>query len=395
MSPSCSLSRYFSPASFGTSSSCFGGHAVAVDRAVLGGSGLPASNRGVSEFRNADGTLTVGIDWFSASVDLTATLREVGFLDNDAQDEVRQWIDASADNARIAALQVFCWFFSGLGLELDEAASGGRFYLWRVKIINAAKEFVGMIELGGENCRRADGTYTARIELTGDGCKTMSAARCGHAKRWLELRAKLESCAGRITRVDACADDLLGKYPLKLAQKWYSDGEFDQRGQRPKAQLVDDYDSGDGKTLYVGGKKSEKQLRVYEKGREQGDKNSPWVRYEAQFRASNRKELPLDILRDPASYLLGAYPVLRFLHCVATRIDITKAAVDATVKSVRRHLRRQYGATLNVIVKNCPDADALKAVIESCTSPKLPKWFTGDVAAHWPEIAAVQPTSKG
>ncbi|RNK55244.1 replication protein, partial [Xanthomonas vasicola pv. vasculorum] len=32
--------------------------------------GLPSSNRGVSEFSNSDGTLTVIIDWFSASVDL-------------------------------------------------------------------------------------------------------------------------------------------------------------------------------------------------------------------------------------------------------------------------------------------------------------------------------------
>ncbi len=368
---------------------------MAVERAVLEGSGLPSSNRGVSEFRNETGTLTVGIDWFSASVDLFAALREVDFTEGETQEEMRQWIDASAENARVAALQVFCWFFAGLGLELDLAASGGRFYLWRVKILNAAKEFVGMIELGGEECRRADGTYTARIELTGTGCKSVGAARCGHAKRWLELRAKLESCAGRITRVDVCADDLIGDYPLRLAQKWYADGEFDNRGQRPKAQLVDDYDSGDGKTLYVGGKKSEKQLRVYEKGREQGDKNSPWVRYEAQFRASNRKELPLDVLRDPASYLLGAYPVLNFLHCVATRIDITKAAVEATWKSARRHLRRQYGATLAFISRNCPDAESLKAVIETCTSPKLPRWATGETAALWPEIAGVNQTSKG
>lgn len=86
--------------------------------------GLPSSNRGVSEFRNEQGTLTVGIDWLSASVDLFGALRETGFLDRDGQDEVRQWIDASADNARIAALQIFCWFFAGLGLELDETATG-------------------------------------------------------------------------------------------------------------------------------------------------------------------------------------------------------------------------------------------------------------------------------
>lgn len=42
--------------------------------------GFPSSNRGVSEYRNEDGTLTVGIDWLSASVDLFAALHEAGFL---------------------------------------------------------------------------------------------------------------------------------------------------------------------------------------------------------------------------------------------------------------------------------------------------------------------------
>lgn len=158
-------------------------------------------------------------------------------------------MDVTAANARAVALQVFCWFFAGLGLELDETAGPGRFYTWRVRITDRDGQHVGLIELGGENCRRADGTYTARIELTGTGCGVVSAARCGHAKRWLELRAKLESCAGRLTRIDVAADDLLGKYPLKLAQSWYASGEFDNRGQRPKAQTVDDHDSGDGKTF--------------------------------------------------------------------------------------------------------------------------------------------------
>ena len=76
------------------------------DRAMLAGSGLPSSNRGVSEFRNADGTLTVGIDWFSASVDMFAVLNELAFRDGDSYEEVRQWIDFSADNARVVALQM-------------------------------------------------------------------------------------------------------------------------------------------------------------------------------------------------------------------------------------------------------------------------------------------------
>ncbi|HGM4887442.1 TPA: replication protein, partial [Stenotrophomonas maltophilia] len=87
---------------------------MAGERVVLAESGLPSSNRGVSEFRNADGTLTVGIDWFSASIDLRAALDELAFRDGDSFEEVRQWIEFSPENARIAALQVFCWFFAGL-----------------------------------------------------------------------------------------------------------------------------------------------------------------------------------------------------------------------------------------------------------------------------------------
>ncbi|KGT50282.1 replication initiation factor domain-containing protein [Xanthomonas phaseoli pv. phaseoli] len=357
--------------------------------------GIPSSNRGCSEFRNADGTLTVVIDWFSASVDLFAVLREVGYLDRDDAEEVRQWMEADAANARVIALHVFTFFFAGLGMELDTQAGPGRFYAWRVRVLDRDGKHVGLIELGGDNCRRADGTYTARVELTGTGCAMVSAARCGHAKRWLELQAKLESCAGRLTRCDIAADDLIGAYPIRLAQTWYASGDFDNRGQRPKAQLIDDYDSGDGKTLYVGSKKAEKQLRVYEKGREQGDKESPWVRYEGQFRASVRKELPLDMLRDPAGYLLGAYPVLRFLRCVATRIEITKAAIDATWKSARRNVKRQYGATLNFIVRQCKTPEALFAVINTCTSNKLPAWATQEAADHWPEIAGVNRTIEG
>nr|AMH87645.1 replication-associated protein [Pacific flying fox faeces associated circular DNA molecule-1] len=352
--------------------------------------GLPLSNRGVSEFSNPEGTLTACIDWLSGSVDLGAALSEAGGVYGDLMfdEETRQWIDFDAQNAHAAALQLFCFFFAGSGMELDAETKPGTFYAHRVSIRDDNGDHCGMIELGGEHCRRDNGkgVYTARIELTGTGCKLYGAAGSDHAKRWLELRAKLESCDGRLTRCDVAVDDLKGDYPIKLAQQWYADGLFKRRGQQPKARLIDDYDSGDGKTFYVGTKKSEKQLRVYEKGRELGDKDSPWVRYEAQFHNSNRKDLPLDLLRDPVAYLLGEYPVLSFINAVATRIEITKAAVEATWQSARRHIKRQYGATLNFISRHCPTPEALRAVIESCTSHRLPKWATGEVAKHWPEL---------
>lgn len=360
--------------------------------------GLPSSNRGVSEFREPGQGISVGIDWIACSVDLFAVLAEQGWADGD-QKKLYESLQLSGDKAPGIAAAVFAHFFAGCGMEPATEAGKGRFYLWRVAINNAAGEFVGQIELGSRedekgSTNRKDGTVTARIELTGEGCRMYCAAGSGHAKRWLELRAKLESCAGRISRCDVCADDLQGLYPVRLAMEWREEGQFDNRGQRPKARLYDDLGSGDGKTFYVGSSASEKQLRVYEKGRECGDPSSEWVRWECQFKASKRKEISLDILRDPAGYLLGAYPVLKFIDAMAQRFDVTDAAMAATWKSCRRHLKRQYGATLAFIVKNTNSDEALARVVRTLTSPKLPAWACTEAAQSWPEIVAVNPTAS-
>lgn len=374
-----------------------------------GSSGLPSSNRGVIGFSEGTG-ISVGIDWLSASVDLLAVLAEQGAVRHGPASMNGALLDALNDegsNVAEVAAHVFAFFFAGTGLELSEEAKGaGRFYRWRVPIKDSAGAFVGQIELGsywsvakdGTQSRstyRKDGTATARIELTGAGCRIYSEAGDGHGvSRWLSLRAKLESVAGRLTRVDVAADDLLGLHPISLAKTWLEAGEFDYRGHKAKRQLIDDFDSGDGKTLNIGSRSSEKYLRVYEKGRELGDPSSPWVRYEGEFKASARKELPLDMLRDPAGYLLGAYPVLKFIDAMARRIDVTDAANTATWKSCRRHLKRQYGATLRFIVANTQDDAALAGVIKSLTSNKLPAWGSKEAAKNWPEILLAATTTE-
>lgn len=347
------------------------------------GQGLPSSNRGVSEFSEGTG-ISVGLDWVAFSCDLFAVAREFGI-----EAEGGESLSAISTDPQVAAMfaaHVFAFFFAGTGLGLSMEVKGGRFYKWRVPILDG-EDFAGVIELGGESTIRKGGIVTARVELTGDGCRRF-AAGSGHAKRWLELRAKLESCDGRLTRIDICADDLQGNFPVRLAQQWWEAGEFNARGQKPKARLYDDFNSGDGKTLYVGSTSSEKQLRVYEKGRELGDPASEWVRYEGQFRASSRKELPLDMLRDPAAYLRGAYPILAFIDAIAERIEVTKAAAVSTWKSVRRHLKRQYGAVFNFIALSTPDDEALGRVIKSLIRHRLPEWTSAAAANAWPEILA-------
>lgn len=267
---------------------------------------------------------------------------------------------------------------------------GARFYACSVEIQNSAGDYVGCIQFGGPHTLRKDGTRTVRVELTGDGCRYFEAgAGADHAKRWLALQAKLESVGGRLTRCDLAYDDLAGSHTVALAQTMWRNGDFTVQGGCPKARLFDDLNSGDGKTFYVGAPTSEKQMRVYEKGRELGDKLSEWVRWEIQFKASNRKPLPLDMLSNCEQYMRGAYPALTFIQAVMQKIDYVAQAAIATAKSALRHVRRQYGATIGFIVKHFPADEDLACFVRTLTRPKLPAWAHQPLAADtWPGLLA-------
>lgn len=346
--------------------------------------GLPSSNRGVNlPIRS------VCIDWCAVACDLTAILSEQGW-DNDLRSLYLD-LDGDGRDAWGVGASVFSFLFARTSLRVSsEVQGGGRFYKWGVKIENPAGEFVGVIQFGGEHTLRKDGTRTVRIELTGDGCRHYEAEASGdHAKRWLSLQAKLESVGGRLTRVDLAHDDLAGVHTVAWAQHLWANDEFTAQGGRPSARLHDDMDTGAGKTFYVGAVTSEKQMRVYEKGRELGDKLSPWVRWEVQFRASNRKPLPLDMLTRCDDYMLGAYPAMSFIQAVAQRIDYVSEAAVATLKSALRHVRRQYGATLNFLAKNFQDDEGLARIVRTLTRNKVPAWAHQPVAPDtWPGLLA-------
>lgn len=330
---------------------------------------LPSSNRGVSETER----IGVVVDWLAFSVDLLAVLDASAELDETTA------ICADLDGAeglfadRVAVVLNEAFF--GDLFEVGERGRG-RFYLWRYSLKDAAGEHVGLIEFGGVNTLRADGTRTARIELTGAGCRQYETSNgSDHAKRWSLLASLLGLCDARITRIDIAADDFAGQYPLTWAMERYTSGEFDKRGQRPKARLIDDMGNRTGKTFYVGSRQSENQLRVYEKGREQGDKDSEWVRYEGEFHASNRRELPLDMLTDPAPYLVGAYPCLSFVDGIGERLRIATAEVLANCKRAVEHFRRQYGPMLNALLHaSGGDEAVLSRLVVGTARAALPKW---------------------
>ena len=345
---------------------------MAVDDA--GESGLPSTNRGVSETEQI-GTV---IDWLAASVDVGSLLDSREFDGSSISGMVGTLFEdldgiVGASACEVAA-EIVDYFFPDLFVVGEKGR--GRFYSWLFRLNDASGEKVGQIEFGGVNTIREDGTRTARIELTGGGCRIYeTSSGSDHAQRWSLLASLLGACDARLTRVDIAADDFSGTYPVKWAIDQYTAGGFDRRGQRPKARLIDDMGCNTGRTFYVGSRKSEKQLRVYEKGKQLGDVASPWVRYEGEFHSSNRYELVLNMLVDPAPYLVGAYPVLDFVGGVGERLRIGVEEVLASCKRAVAAFRRQYGPMLNALLHaSGGDEVMLSRLIAGTARKKLPPW---------------------
>lgn len=331
---------------------------------------LPSSNRGVSETER----LPVIVDYLAASIDLFSSLAFRPL--EEPESDIIESINGGGDLVRDVAERINSLLF-GDTFALAADITRGRFYRYRVKLCNAFCDYVGLIEMGGTETMR-DGRYTARIEMTGHGCRLFEAAGCDHAKRWSLLATMLGAVSARITRVDLAADDYAGRWPIRWALDHYEMGAFDKRGQRPKPKLIDDMGSGEGKTFYVGSRKSENMLRVYEKGREQGDPASEWVRYEAQITGSNRRQLPLEILTLCDEYLRGAYPALHFVGGVGQSIcSISRSVAASAVKAVR-HFKRQYGAFANLVLQAGEGCEqTVFRLLRGVSRQTVPKWYSG------------------
>ena len=336
--------------------------------------GVPSTNRGLSETEQVG----VVIDWLACSVGLLSVLTARNAVED--RDELLSDINGTLGLCvNEVAMHIARHFFPDM-IESGAVtlAEKGRstFYAWRVNIVDGQGEKVGQIEFGGLHTTRKDGTVTCRIELTGAGCRLYEASSgSDHAQRWLLLASLLGLCDARITRIDIAADDFLGQYPITWALDQYDAGEFDRRGQRPNARFIDDKGSKKGKTLYIGSRQSENQLRAYEKGREKGDPDSEWMRYEGEFHASNRRELPLEMLTDPAPYLIGAYPALHFVDGIGERLRIATEEVRASCKRAVLHFRHQYGPMLNAMLHaSGGDEATLSRLVTGTARSKFPEW---------------------
>ena len=202
----------------------------------------------------------------------------------------------------------------------------------------SAQSPMGCIAFGGESQR---GRWL--LQLTGTGCSFV--------KDWDGLSDLLESLQGKLTRVDLALDFLQGEHSVEEAVTLYQMGGFSGGGRVPSSRLDGDWlNVSAGRTLYVGKATNGKMLRVYEKGRQLGDPNSAWTRFEVQL-GSRDRVLPFDCLTSRDAFFAGCYPALASMVDEAAEfIPTTIEQGEVTMVHLLYHFKRCYGKVLDTVL---------------------------------------------
>lgn len=246
------------------------------------------------------------------------------------------------------------WF--GAEQQITEAGRGVFGYKTRLDV-----EGVGLIAYGGNE-------NTVHLEITGTGC--------AQVKDWSDVAGTIRDYKGRVTRIDLAADDFTGQtYNIEWCKAQYAGGGFKPaRGASPVARMIDDQGSRKGCTYYVGSRQSGKMFRGYEKGREQGDPDSPWFRVEVEFHSTHRESL-LPMLEDPSAYLAGSYACLASAKVEQKRIRTVAYSAAANLDKALEHAKKQAGRALHAMLTL--NGGDICGALSRIYRPEFPKRLAG------------------
>lgn len=205
----------------------------------------------------------------------------------------------------------------------------------------------GFLAWGGSNQRD-----TVCLHFYGSG---LTAAADGWEYRLYQY-IKQYAPYSKITRCDLAHDFLNGEYTPSQAFLDWERGLFTSSYTRPDIETVGRgwlCGHNKGKTLYVGSRKSGSKLcRIYDKGIEQGDETSSWVRFELQLR---NRDIVIDheILIAAGEYLNGAYPICEQLFAEyelnATKTQRIEKQKQISVEHVLKHASIQVSPAIKML----------------------------------------------
>ncbi|WP_162782046.1 replication initiation factor domain-containing protein [Arenimonas caeni] len=345
-----------------------------------GEAGTPSSNHGVKshdrdEPRSRSGGEARGL-WDYA----TLTVPRGALRSKDEFGEVvkrAHGADEDHETAKVLPSDILDWLLPGHALKADIFETKG----WQGYKQSARIFAPGLADPVGIMARDGNAD-TICVSITGSGMFAVDLRRA---------RLALEHYGARITRIDAAFDDLDGEFvALDLLRYDAVCGMFDG-GNRPSSRsFVDDLGTGAGSALYVG-RKGDKQLNAYEKGKQQGDRFSPWVRVEVRLWSKNRL-LPLEMLDSPLGAILGAYPHLRqyLPEASPTRARTMRRQVEARAEDMTDWLRSAAGKSLGALRAAAKQAGATDSeVLDLLTRDGMPSRFVGI-----PEEVAIYRTAE-
>lgn len=219
-------------------------------------------------------------------------------------------------------------------------------------------------ERGGVRFAYGGQANTAFLSIPGEGCALVPD--------WPKLCELLrDDLLGRITRWDGAVDDFEGTHSVEEAVGLYLAGEFNGGGRKPSCDQKGNWiaPDGSGRTFYVGKRQNGKLLRVYEKGKQLGAKESPWTRWEVELHNIDRV-IPWDVIPEPGRYIAGAYPALSWISGLGCRIPTLRRMDRISYQRIIYYARIAYGQLVDTMLEREGSAERVVEKLWRGGTPK-------------------------
>lgn len=233
-------------------------------------------------------------------------------------------------------------------------------------VVEGQEIAVGRLDWGGNHHK-----MRGRFDLSGTGCSKV--------RDWSGVVAFISRQFDyKLTRVDLACDLLEGQYTVEDCLDWYREGDFNAGGRNPRHSLVGDWlEPKHGRTFEVGRRTNGKMLRAYEKGRQLGDVDSAWTRFEVEFRNIDR-DLSTDMLIRCDEYFAGAYRCLgQLLEVVPEKVPTHQLEGEISLAKLIEHARTAYGKAVHVMRLSMSSEDVVDALAINGVPVRLEKAAVG------------------